>query len=97
MGKTSLWKVLVVALVLGFVLSPVTFASDRAQEQMVIPDLLIGRPLGALALAAGFVTYAITLPITVPFGWRAQAKEALVNKPYRFTFERDLGEGLKGY
>lgn len=97
MRRKNPFRVIVVALVLVFAFSAFAFAGDRAQEQMVIPDLLVGRPLGFLALGLGTLTYVVTLPVTIPFGWREDASRALVKKPYHWTFERGLGEGLKGY
>lgn len=85
------------AFALVFLISSTGLAVDRAEDQMVIPDLLIGRPLGGLALGLGALTYVVTLPITIPFGWRGDAKKALIDKPYRFTVERALGEDLTGF
>jgi hypothetical protein len=82
------------ALVLVFILSATGFAGTSEEDQMVIPDLLFGKPIGLIALGLGGVTYVLTLPVTIPFGWQEKASEALVKKPYRFTFERGLGEGV---
>ncbi len=94
MPRKGMGRFVVMVFVLVFLFSSPVLASDMAEDQMVIPDLLIGKPLGFLALGAGAVTYVITLPITLPFGWHEKASEALVKKPYRWTFERGLGEDL---
>jgi hypothetical protein len=94
MPRKTMRSLIVTVLVLVFILSATGFAANGEEDQMVIPDLLFGRPIGLIALGLGGVTYVLTLPVTIPFGWREKASEALVKKPYRFTFERELGEDL---
>ena len=92
--RKSTLRVIAVAFALVFLFSASAFAGDKAQQEMVVPDLLIGRPLGFLGLAVGSVVYVVTLPATLAFGWQEDASETLVKKPYRFTFKRGLGEDL---
>jgi hypothetical protein len=100
MRRKSIYRVIALAVVLVFAFSTSGLALERGDEpgaeQMVIPDLLIGRPVGLIALGTGTVIYVVTLPITLIFGWHKKASESLVKKPYRFTFRRELGEGLAG-
>ncbi len=88
-------KGLAIALLLVFMLCTANVAYAIEDDQLVIPDLLIGKPIGFIALGLGSLTWALTLPVTLPFGWQKKARETLVDKPYRFTFERGLGEDLK--
>ncbi len=81
-------------LTLVFVFCAVTSSYGIEDDQLVIPDLLVGKPIGFIALGLGTLTWALTLPVTIPFGWQRKARETLVDKPYRFTFERGLGEDL---
>jgi len=97
MRKKSIHKIIATAFVLVFVFSTAGFAYGREDDQMVVPDLLFGKPIGLIALGLGAVTYIVTLPITLPFGWQKTASESLVKKPYRFTFQRGLGEDLDTY
>lgn len=94
MSKKTIHRIIVTAFVLVFMFSATGFANESREDQMVIPDLLIGKPLGFFALGIGTLTYVVTLPISMPFGWHEKAAEALVKKPYRFTFQRGLGEDL---
>ncbi len=101
-GLATMWnkgiqRIVTIALVLVFIFSAAGFAYETKENQMVVPDLLVGKPLGFIALGLGAATYALTLPITLPFGWQGTAADSLVKKPYRFTFERGLGEDLTGY
>jgi len=94
MPKKGLPRVIAMAFVLVLVFSTVAPAYAAEEDQMVIPDLLFGKPVGLAALGVGGVTFAVTIPITLPFGWTGKALEVLVKKPYRFTFQRGLGEDL---
>jgi len=94
MPKKGLPRVIAMAFVLVFMFCAAGFAYESGEDQMVIPDLLFGRPVGLLALGVGGVTFAVTIPVTLPFGWMGKALDVLVKKPYRFTFQRGLGEDL---
>jgi hypothetical protein len=93
MGKKLPPRIIATVLVLVFMFSAACFALEE-DDQMVIPDLLVGKPIGLVALGLGALTYVVTLPITLPFGWQQTAAESLVKKPYRFTVQRGLGEDL---
>jgi hypothetical protein len=97
MSKKRIGRVLAIALVLVLISSAMSLAHAVGEEQLVIPDLLIGKPLGFVTLGLGTLTWALTLPVTIPFGWQGKARKHLVDKPYRFTFERGLGEDLDNY
>jgi hypothetical protein len=97
MRRKRMDRIIVTAFVVVFMFSSAGFAYAIDDDQMVIPDLLVGKPIGLIALGLGAVTYAVTLPITLPFGWQKTASESLVKKPYRFTFQRGLGEDLDRY
>lgn len=54
-------------------------------------DLLLVRPAGLVATAAGSVVYLISLPFTLTAGWHDVAAERFVAQPARNTFGRPLG------
>ena len=97
MPKRSMCRIVGAVFVLVLVFSTAGFAFESADDQLVIPDLLIGKPLGLIGLGLGALTYVVTLPITLPLGWQKTASEAMVKKPYRWTFQRGLGEELTTY
>jgi hypothetical protein len=98
MRKRGIHKALALVLALIFISSTVAFAFDEPDDdQLLIPDLLLGKPLGLIALGFGGLTYIVTLPVTIPCGWREKAAESLVKKPYRFTFKRELGDDLNSW
>lgn len=97
MSRKGLYRVIVIACVLMFMVSAVGFARSVDEPTCVVPDLLFGKPIGFVGLVLGTATYVVTLPVTVPFGWQKTAYEPLVKKPYRWTFQRGLGEDLDTY
>ena len=97
MRRKGVWSMVAVILVLLLVSSAAVCAQPRKEEPLVISDLILGKPVGFAALVLGTATYVVTLPVTFPFGWQGKACESLVKKPYRFTFQRDLGEDLEGF
>lgn len=80
--------VVVIILVLIF---PVT---GFASEEEVVAEFFV-RPLGFVGLVVGSAAYLVALPVSVVVGGNDKMAEVLIRKPYRFTFQRDMGEGLK--
>jgi hypothetical protein len=70
-----------------------TTAGYASEDEIVVVELAM-RPLGLVALGLGSATYLVTLPFTIVVGGREKMAEALVKRPYRFTFRRPMGEGL---
>jgi len=97
MRRKGVWSMVAVILVLLLVSSAAVCAQPRKEEPLVISDLILGKPVGFAALVLGTATYVVTLPVTLPCGWQGKASESLVKKPYRFTFQRELGEQLDGF
>jgi hypothetical protein len=58
---------------------------------MIIGDLLIYRPLGAIFTALGVVLTAVSIPVAVPSGSVGTVSQKLVAEPFAFTFTRPLG------
>jgi hypothetical protein len=59
---------------------------------VVVFDVLVLRPLGAIATIGGFVAFLATAPMLapsqeIPYGW-----DTFVMGPYEYTVERPLGE-----
>ena len=82
-----------------FVLSVVgmpCFAQERAvnapSTQEVIEDVLWLRPIGFFWTLIAGATYGISYPVTRPLNKAEEAQDFLISDPYKFTFERPLGE-----
>ncbi|MBF0285344.1 MAG: hypothetical protein HQL51_12905 [Magnetococcales bacterium] len=55
-------------------------------------DALLCRPLGLVSTVVGTSLFVISLPFSALGGNSEQAAERLVMEPYRFTFQRPLGD-----
>ena len=92
-GGMAMMKRLVVAVVLLALAFPVSgFAATS--EEAVVADFFV-RPLGFVTLVFGTAAFLIALPVSLITGGTENNAEMLVRRPYRFTFERDMGEGLE--
>jgi hypothetical protein len=94
MPKKGAYRIIAIVCILMFMLPAAGFAGNAKDDELVIGDLILVKPLGFAALIAGGVTYLVSLPVTLPLGWKEKAYKSLVKKPYEFTFQRELGEDL---
>ncbi len=93
----SLKVVLFVLLVSLFVVS-VSYSGGWNQdepnygngEQFHAADLLIARPLGVLASAAGTAIFLVSLPFTIPTGSVDRAAQIFIVNPLKFSFSREF-------
>ncbi len=79
-----------------FSIAPASFAeyindAETLDEQGVIADLLIVRPLGVVGSAAGIVIQGFGLLFSVPGENFGETGEILVEDPLNYTFNRPLG------
>lgn len=65
-------------------------------DAVVIPETMFEvallRPLGALATAAGFPLFLVSVPFMAPSGEIDWAWDVFVMAPYEYTFERPFRE-----
>jgi hypothetical protein len=54
-------------------------------------DLIFVRPVSLVATVAGFCTWIVALPFTIPSGSVASSAKALIAEPASYTFSRPLG------
>lgn len=70
--------------------------ADREREQPtgaeVVIDLVITRPLGLVATAAGTAIFIVALPFTIPSKSVKLSARKLIADPFNYTFRRPLGE-----
>ena len=62
---------------------------------LAIGDLLLVRPVAAAGTVAGFGLFAASSPFTAMGGVVEDSYDVLVEKPGKFTFDRDLGDFSK--
>lgn len=65
--------------------------SESGNDAEIILDLVVLRPTGFLATAAGLVIFVGSLPISIPTLSVGKAFDALVVAPAHYTFVRELG------
>jgi len=82
-------RLMVVAVVLAMLSGGITWA----QEEAVVAEFAV-RPLGFVSLVAGSTAFLVTLPFSMVVGGTGTMAEVLVKRPYQFTFQRDMGDGL---
>lgn len=56
----------------------------------MVADAVVGKPLGAIAVAAGAAAWAVSLPFTIFTGDYEQARAKLIEEPY-YAMDRCLG------
>lgn len=81
--------VLIVAALL-FASSPAFATHDEATDMAI--DTLILRPLGIVSILTGTGLYLLSYPFASMTNSLDKTGEALVMEPYRYTFERPVGE-----
>ncbi|GKT08198.1 hypothetical protein [Desulforhabdus sp. TSK] len=60
--------------------------------ELIIVDTLVLRPLGFVALTIGAVGALISMPFAAMTNSCDRVQEALIERPYHYTFTRPLGE-----
>ena len=64
---------------------------ESGDDAAIILDLVVLRPTGFLATAAGLVIFVGSLPISIPTLSVGKAFDSLVVAPAHYTFVRELG------
>lgn len=88
----------VLALAIAFVpnVSMAAEVQERPSAGAMTLDALVARPVGAVILGAGAITWVATLPFSLAGGNAMEAGDVLVVGPARETFYRCLGCSLTG-
>jgi len=69
-----------------------TFAGNENEEIAMVADALIARPAGLVALGVGSGLFIISLPFAVVTGSVDKTAKTFIVKPFRYTFNRPLGD-----
>ena len=65
---------------------------DEIQAGQMAGDALVARPLGLCATVIGGALFVISLPFSALGGNTKPAYDRLVVDPFKFTFDRPLGD-----
>lgn len=95
--KTFVSCFLIVTLLMSSLCALTAGAQDGFQEKPNSPeamtiDLVLVRPLGAVATLAGSLIFVVAWPFAALGGNSDEALNSLVLSPAAFTFKRPLGE-----
>jgi hypothetical protein len=66
-------------------------ASKPNEPGLMAADLVLARPVGAVATVAGFVLFLVATPFSALGGNTRETWEGLVVSPANYTFQRPLG------
>lgn len=66
--------------------------TESGDDVAIMFDLMVLRPVGAVASVVGFVVFVGAIPISLITGSFKKSFRALVAKPFSYTVLRDLGE-----
>ena len=94
--RNSFAVVVMVALIVGL-LSSAAFADQYAEREkptggMMMWDALVMRPIGIVGTVVGSAVWLISYPFVALGENTDESTEALVQKPFEWTFQRPLGE-----
>lgn len=74
-------KLIVFLMVLALIVSALPVLANQPTDAEIVPDVLIVRPLGLLAIATGAVIFVISLPFSIPSGSVQTVGKRLVVDP----------------
>ncbi|NPV04551.1 MAG: hypothetical protein HPY67_07455 [Syntrophaceae bacterium] len=89
MKKTSIALLVVCALLAS---TAQAFAEPPKDGMAIAADVLIARPVGLVSIVAGTAMFIVSLPFAIPSGSVETAGRLLVADPFKYTFERPLGD-----
>ena len=72
-----------------------TESSPVADGFLSVGDLVFVRPISTAATIGAFGIFAVVAPFTEMAGCTEETYEGLVEKPGKFSFDRDLGDFKK--
>ncbi len=85
-------KVLILMVVCFLLLNSTAAFADYDDSLYIVGDIALARPFGLAATIIGGAIFIVCLPFSLPSGSVKSTADALVKGPYRFTFERPVGE-----
>ncbi len=67
-------------------------ADENPPGELIIVDSILLRPLGLVAMGVGFIGSIVAYPWAAASGSQDRVCSELIEKPYKYTFERPVGE-----
>jgi hypothetical protein len=88
MKKTSIALLVACALIV----STAPAFGESTDGMGIVADVLIARPVGLVSIVFGTAMYIVALPFSIPSDSVERAGQLLVVEPFKFTFQRPLGD-----
>lgn len=90
-GYKKFFLVLVIFSIISVSLFSNSYANDKIRkDEMNILDVIIARPLGAVAGIIGTGIFIISLPFTIPTKSVDKAANMFIIEPFKFSFVREF-------
>ena len=91
--------IIVTVLTVSLIFAPLCASAYTLEQEISKPtvgntfiDAIVYRPVGLIAIPAGAVLFALTIPFSALGGNVGQSFDNLVAKPAKYTFVRPLGD-----
>ena len=85
-------KILILILSCMMLLQAATLFAGSDDAFADAADTFIARPFGLASLIVGTAVFIVTMPFALTSGTTKESADALIGEPFRFTFERPVGE-----
>jgi len=85
-------KKFIAFLVMLALMTTVVPAYAKPSDEMMVPDILIARPLGLVGIIIGSAIFVMALPVSIPSRSVENVGRRLVMDPIEYTFIRPVGD-----
>ena len=85
-------KLIALLVVFALIASAAPALANEPTDAYIIPDVLLVRPIGLVAIVLGSVIFVVSLPVALPTGSVGKVGQRLVEDPVEFTFVRPIGD-----
>jgi len=85
-------KILILILSCMVLLQAASAFADPDDAVIAAADTVVARPLGIASIIVGTAFFIVTLPFAITSGTTKETADTLIGEPFRFTFDRPVGE-----
>ena len=85
-------KILILILSCMVLLQAASVFADPDDAIIAAADTVVARPLGIVSLIVGTAAFIVTMPFALTSGTMEETADTLIGEPFRFTFDRPVGE-----
>ena len=85
-------KILILILSCMVLVQATSAFADPDDAFVAAADTVVARPLGIVSIIVGTAAFIVTIPFALTSGTMEESADTLIGEPFRFTFERPVGE-----